>query len=102
MPNERLAIVMSDFRRLRSFGSRCLFTDAHAAMATTRFYEDPDQLGRIDWDILQRRDFRTDRHANPRKKERYQAEALVLDTCLSKPSAVSSSIERTSRSLSIR
>ena len=82
VPNDRLAIGWRSscptLRRLRSFGLRCLFTDAHAAMATTRFYEDPDDLRQIDWSILQRRDFTLDRNVDPRKRERYQAEALVF------------------------
>ena len=77
VPNERLAIIMSDLHRLRSSGLTCIFTDAHAATATTAFHDDVENLSAIDWQILQRRDFRTDRDKDPRRKERYQAEALV-------------------------
>lgn len=45
-------------------------------MADAEFYETPDSLKVIDWEILQNRDFkRTDE--DPEKCDRYQAEALV-------------------------
>ncbi|WP_425514486.1 DarT ssDNA thymidine ADP-ribosyltransferase family protein [Collimonas antrihumi] len=42
----------------------------------TNYYSDLAQLREIDWPLLQRRDFKRDAD-DPRKMERYQAEALV-------------------------
>jgi hypothetical protein len=53
-----------------------LFTDRHAYLAAAQFYSSLTRLDQIDWDMLQRRDFRNDLD-DPSKKERYQAEALV-------------------------
>ncbi|MBM3495911.1 MAG: DUF4433 domain-containing protein [Armatimonadetes bacterium] len=72
-----LAIVTSSVSRLRDAGVRVLFTDRHAGMRSAGFFERPEDLGRIDWDILRRRDFRTDAD-DPGKRERYQAEALAF------------------------
>ena len=40
------------------------------------FYSELADLDKIDWNILQRRDFKRDPD-DPRKMERYQAEALI-------------------------
>lgn len=49
---------------------------ARALPEWTDYYSDLTQLSEIDWDLLQRRDFK--RNADdPRKMERYQAEALI-------------------------
>jgi hypothetical protein len=53
-----------------------LFTNAHAYLDWTNYYSDMSQLSEIDWGILQRRDFKRDPD-DPRKMERYQAEALI-------------------------
>ncbi|MGY3131206.1 hypothetical protein ACVMIH_007441 [Bradyrhizobium sp. USDA 4503] len=50
--------------------------DRHAFLVAAQFYSDLTRLDQIDWDMLQRRDFRNDPD-DPSKKERYQAEALV-------------------------
>jgi hypothetical protein len=40
------------------------------------FYEDLSDLDKIDWEIIQKRDFKRDAD-DPAKFERYQAEALI-------------------------
>lgn len=40
------------------------------------YFTDLNDLGQVDWDLLNRRDFRHDPD-DPGKKERYQAEALI-------------------------
>jgi ssDNA thymidine ADP-ribosyltransferase, DarT len=47
-----------------------------AAVAARQFYSDLAMLDQIDWEMLQRRDFKHDPE-DPSKKERYQAEALI-------------------------
>lgn len=73
---EDLVLLVSSIPRLTELDVDYVFTDGHASMAMTRFYNDPLKLGAIDWDLLQRRDFKRDDN-DPRKLERYQAEALV-------------------------
>jgi hypothetical protein len=46
-------------------------------MHTSSFFRDASDLDRIDWDLLNRKDFRRDPE-DPGKLDRYQAEALVL------------------------
>lgn len=53
-----------------------VFTDGHAHMADTRFSTDPEQLDRIDWDILRHSDFQLTSDDRD-KGRRYQAELLV-------------------------
>lgn len=74
--NEEIVILVSSVHRVREIGIPILFTDAHAYTPATRFFDDPASLGEIDWNILQARDFKRDLD-DPRKLERYQAEALV-------------------------
>ncbi len=54
-----------------------VFTDQHAYCKTARFFTDPIDLARIDWALLQSRDFRRDPE-DPERFERYQAEALIF------------------------
>lgn len=75
-PNDDIVICVSSLPNLQEKGIEFLFTDRHAYLAAAQFYSDPIRLDQIDWDMLQRRDFRNDPE-DPSKKERYQAEALI-------------------------
>jgi ssDNA thymidine ADP-ribosyltransferase, DarT len=74
--NEEIVIMVSSLHRLTEKGVRFLFTDRHAYLVAAQFYSDLARLDQIDWDMLQRRDFKYDPD-DPSKKERYQAEVLV-------------------------
>jgi len=74
--NEEIVILVSSLHRIRELGLPFVFTNAHAYPDWTNYYSDLAQLGEIDWGILQRRDFKRDAD-DPRKMERYQAEALI-------------------------
>lgn len=76
-PNEEIVILVSSMWRLQQLGVPFLFTDSHAFNTWANFYSDLADLDKIDWPLLQRRDFRRDPE-NPAKFERYQAEALVF------------------------
>ncbi len=76
--NEEIVILVSGLHHLKTFGKAFLFTDAHAYLNYTNYYDDLDCLDKIDWDILQRRDFKRDKD-DPKKTDRYQAEALVYE-----------------------
>ena len=75
-PLDEIVIFVSSMTKLRAEGVPFLFTDRHAYLMTAQFSDDLARLDWIDWDLLQRRDFRKDPE-NPAKVERYQAEALI-------------------------
>lgn len=74
--NEEIVILVSSLHRIEELGLPFAFTNAHAYPLWTSYYSDLERLDQIDWDILQHRDFKRDPD-DPRKMERYQAEALV-------------------------
>ncbi|NWC91074.1 MULTISPECIES: DUF4433 domain-containing protein [unclassified Pseudomonas] len=74
--NDEIVILVSSLYRVEQLGLPFVFTNAHAYPDWTNYYSDLANLGEIDWPILQRRDFKRDPD-DPRKMERYQAEALI-------------------------
>lgn len=76
--NEEILILVSSLRHIDNLGLPFVFTNAHAYPDWTNYYSDLSNLDRIDWELLQSRDFRRDPD-DLRKVERYQAEALVYD-----------------------
>lgn len=75
--NEEIVMLVSSLHRVKALGVPFLFTNAHAYPDWTDYHDDMAQLSEIDWPLLQRRDFKRDAD-DPRKMERYQAEALVF------------------------
>lgn len=75
--NEDILILVSSLYHVQSIGLPFVFTNAHAYPDWVNFYSDLVQLTEIDWGILQRRDFKRDPD-DPKKMERYQAEALLF------------------------
>lgn len=73
---EYLVFLVSSIWRLVEMKIRFVFTNQHAYSLTAEFFNSPDDLHRVDWKLLQARDFRNDPE-DPGKKERYQAEVLV-------------------------
>ena len=76
-PNEEIIILVASLYRLRDAGAPFLFTDRHAYLQAAQFSSDLAELSRIDWNILQQKDFRRDPEHDLGKIERYEAEALV-------------------------
>ncbi|MDF2396123.1 DUF4433 domain-containing protein [Pseudomonas sp. 3MA1] len=74
--NDEIVILVSSLYRVAQLGIPFVFTNAHAYPYWTDYYSDLANLSQIDWAILQRRDFKRDPD-DPRKMERYQAEALI-------------------------
>lgn len=74
--NDEIVILVSSLYRVAELGLPFVFTNAHAYPSWTDYYSDLANLDQIDWSILQRRDFKRDPD-DPRKMERYQAEALI-------------------------
>ena len=79
-PNDEIVILVSNLYKVQAMGLPFVFTDGHAYYAWSNFYTNLADLGKIDWPILQARDFRRDPN-DPAKFERYQAEALVHKHC---------------------
>lgn len=75
--NADIVVLASSFHNLRSRGARVVFSDRHAYLHAANFSDDPNELSRIDWALLQNRDFKRDPE-DPEKVERYQAEALAF------------------------
>ena len=74
--NDEIVILVSSLHYISKLNLTFLFTDRHAYYQWTEYYSDLDDLDKIDWKILQQRDFK--REQDDREKfERYQAEALI-------------------------
>jgi hypothetical protein len=76
VPNEQIVILVSSLRRVAEMDIEFVFTDQHAILGMAEHFTSLEDLGRIDWPILQGRDFIRDNN-NLGKTDRYQAEALV-------------------------
>lgn len=79
-PNDEIVILVSSLPRIQELGHPFVFTDGHAYYEWSNFYTDLKDLDKIDWPILQARDFKRDPD-DPAKFERYQAEALIHRSC---------------------
>jgi hypothetical protein len=75
-PMRDIVILVSSLRKLSEMGIDFVFSDRHAYLRAAEFSSDLEDLDRIDWNILQARDFKRDPN-DFEKVERYQAEALV-------------------------
>jgi hypothetical protein len=75
-PNEEIVILVSSLHVIAAQGLCYVFTDSHAYGRLAQFYSDLSDLGKIDWRILQQRDFQRDPN-NLAKFDHYQAEALI-------------------------
>lgn len=78
--NEEIVILVSNLRRMAAQKIPFVFTDSHAYYNWANYYTHLDDLDKIDWSILQTRDFRRDSN-DLAKFERYQAEALIYKQC---------------------
>lgn len=75
-PNDEIVFLVSSLHHLAGLGVPFLFTDSHAYYQWANYYSNLTDLDKIDWPLLQQRDFKRDPH-DPAKFERYQAEALI-------------------------
>jgi len=74
--NRDIVIFVSSIHHLAEMGVPFLFTNQHAYTVDAEFFNRVEDLDRIDWPLLQSRNFKTD-DKDPGKSARYQAEALV-------------------------
>ncbi|QDU72997.1 type II toxin-antitoxin system toxin DNA ADP-ribosyl transferase DarT [Mucisphaera calidilacus] len=75
-PNHEIVILTSSVHRLAELKIPFVFYDGHAYMQESTCYNSVDDLDKIDWPLLQAKDFRRDPE-RPEKFNRYQAEALA-------------------------
>lgn len=75
--NQDILIFVSSLHRIASQGLQFVFTNQHAYPPMAEYFASLAQLDRVDWPLLQSRDFQQDPE-DPGKKERYQAEALIF------------------------
>jgi hypothetical protein len=78
--NEEIIILVSSLPHIQELGITFMVTDSHAYYQWATFYDDLSDLDKIDWKILQQRNFARDPD-DPAKFERYQAEALIHQYC---------------------
>lgn len=79
-PPQDIVILVSSLRLIAQQGMTWLFTDTHANNGVVNYFNRLEDLPRLDWRILQMRDFKRDPD-DPAKFGRYQAEALVHGHC---------------------
>ena len=75
-PNSDIIILVSSLPKFEECAVQYVFSDRHAKLEAASFYTDQGDLDKIDWPILQARDFCRDNN-DLEKIERYQAEALA-------------------------
>lgn len=76
--NSDIIILVSSMHKIANLQIPFVFTDRHAYPVTSQYYNQLADLTKIDWTLLQQRDFTRDPDA-PEKVERYQAEALIFN-----------------------
>ena len=77
--NEEILVLISSLRTLEANNIPFLFTDRHAFLTAAQPYSELADLDKIDWCILQNRDFKRNVE-DLGKMERYMAEALIHET----------------------
>lgn len=75
-PKADLIIFVASLKSIKKLGIKFLFTDRHAYFELTNYFEDLEDLTKLDWKLWQHRDFQRDPD-DPEKMDRYQAEALI-------------------------
>ncbi len=74
--NDEIIILVSSLYDVNEAGLSYVYTDSHAYSALANYYSDLNSIRKIDWDLIQRRDFKRDFN-DLGKLDRYQAEALI-------------------------
>ncbi|NRB39211.1 MAG: DUF4433 domain-containing protein [Pseudomonadales bacterium] len=78
--NEEIVILVCSLRKINDLGIPFVFTDRHAYTPLAEFYNDVGDLHKVDWPLLQQRNFQRNSD-DPVQIERYQAEALIHQHC---------------------
>lgn len=75
-PNADIVILVSSLHKLSDVGTPFVFTNGHAYLQETEYFDNIRDLGQIDWQLLRGCAFKKDAE-DPGKLGRYQAEALA-------------------------
>lgn len=75
-PAREIVFLVSSVPKLDEHALAYVLTDRHAYMRAAEFSTDASGLSKVDWPLLQSKDFKRS-DADPGRVERYQAEALV-------------------------
>jgi len=77
---ESIVYLFSELARVQQAGLTFVFTDGHAIMQFSEFYNDVADLDKIDWPLMQAKLW-TDTDEDPDRKRRRQAEFLLHRRC---------------------
>jgi hypothetical protein len=77
VPNEEIIVMISSLHQIAHLGIPFVFTDQHAFRKTASYFTELADLNRVDFPLLNRRDFRKYDTNDLAKTDRYQAEALI-------------------------
>ena len=77
---EPIIYLVSDAQTVASSGVGFVFTDGHAIMAVSEFFDDLAHLDRVDWSVMKSRMW-NDTDRSPDRKRRRQAEFLLHRFC---------------------
>ncbi len=77
---EPLVYLVSTAQAVHKAGLRFVFTDGHSIIANTNFYDNLDDLERIDWSLMRARYWASTPEDSDRVRRR-QAEFLVYEAC---------------------
>lgn len=75
-PQREIVYVCSELRQVQALGLPFAFTDGHAYMQLSRFYNDVTHLNVLDWDVIPAKHWRRTDDDNDRQR-RKQAEFLI-------------------------
>ena len=73
---QEMVYLVSSVQRLAANNIRFIFTDRHAYVANSNYFGDVVELDKLDWDLINGRDFKRDPD-RPDKLDRRAAELLV-------------------------
>ncbi|MCX7099465.1 MAG: DUF4433 domain-containing protein [Methylococcales bacterium] len=77
---DSIVYLLTDLTRVQQAGIPFVFTDGHAIMQFTEFYNDPADLDKIDWPLMKEQ-YWFDTNDDPDRKRRRQAECLLYGKC---------------------
>lgn len=75
-PQREIVYVCSELSRVQALGMPYAFTDGHAYMQLSRFYNTPADLSRLDWNVIPAKQWKRTEDDNDRQR-RKQAEFLL-------------------------
>jgi hypothetical protein len=77
---ESIVYLVTTLARVQQSGIPFVFTDGHAIMQFSEFYNDPANLDKIDWELMTAQ-YWADTDDDPDRKRRRQAEFLLYEKC---------------------